>query len=323
MQSTTAGQAFNCRSFRPHSDIPAVVRLLAAVERVDWDGEETSEADLHDQLAWPNHDPVNDRWVVEAPDAPGSLIGYGVTWAKSAGYADIFVATHPSYRRQGIGTILLARAMERARSLGVERAGVYANTLNAASTAFLYTQGFRAASSYWDLLAPPDMPVSEPLWPAGYTVRSFDELHDLNLLVETLNRCYGDLWGHGPSTGDTVADWLSVIPPRNIVLVFGPEGDAAALCRFHTAEGKEPSGYIDAPGVAPEYRDANLHVPLLLTALQRLWSGARFPVRLESWGDDPSVIARYRSLGVSSVRHHVGFERRLLNVAVDRMDPSQ
>lgn len=307
MPDASVEQAFVFRAFDPDSDVPAVVRLLRAVELVDWDGEETSEEDVRAQLDWAGHEPTRDRWVVEASNEPGALIGYGLVWAKTPRWADVFAATHPSYRRRGIGSRLLALSLERARSLGVERIGVWANTLNAPATAFLYTHHFQAVSSYWDLLAPADMPFVEPRWPDGYTARPYDEVANPRLLVQVLNESYEDLWGHGLSTEETIETWLSTVSPGNVILVFGPDGAAAGVCRFHKVQGEEPAGYIDAPGVVPRHRGADLYLPLFLTAMQRLWSDTRFPVRLESWGDDPRVIEQYRSLGLSSIRHYIGF----------------
>jgi len=301
---------FLIRHFR-EDDIPSVVRLLAAVELIDRDGEETTEKDLHAQLGWANHDPFLDRWVVKSPHDGGITIGYALVWAKTQHYAGVFVATHPSYRRRGLGTELAGRALDRAAALGAGNAGAYASTMNAAASAFLYTLGFRAVSSYWDLLVPSEMSIPDPTWPDGYTVRTFEEVGEevgANvLLVRVLNHSYQDLWGHGLWMEDAADGLLSDLSSHRIFMVFAPDGKPAAICRFASRGSEKSAGHIDAPGVAPEHRAAGLHVPLLLTALQTLRQDRAVPVRLESWGDDPAVVTAYRDLGLSTLRHAIAF----------------
>lgn len=305
MASSSIKNEILVRPFDPEIDIPGVARILRACEIVDWEGEQSSEEALRQELDWPDHDPRQDRWVVELPDRPGFLIGYGLVWAKTPTYADVFVATHPSYRERGIGREVLRRAVERARRLGVRQVGAYANTVNAAASAFLYRQGWTPVSSYWDLVAPPDMGAPDPVWPPGYTVGTYDPDRDVSLLVETLNRSYGDLWGHGLAREDS--PWVTAIQPTGVILVIAPDGSPAGVCRFHAENGGGRSGYIDAPGVTPEHRHAGLYRPQVLAALRVLWSDDRFPVRMESWGDDPPVVEMYREMGFVAHAHDIAF----------------
>jgi hypothetical protein len=66
------------RSFSPEQDIPKLSSLYSAVKAVDHDDNEISEQALRAQLNLPGHDPLKDRWVVEAPDVSLSLIASGV-----------------------------------------------------------------------------------------------------------------------------------------------------------------------------------------------------------------------------------------------------
>ena len=64
------------RNLNPAADVPKLLQLRAEVEAVDQHGHDLSEAHLRRQFAWPNHDPSQDRWILEY-DEGEKLIGYG------------------------------------------------------------------------------------------------------------------------------------------------------------------------------------------------------------------------------------------------------
>jgi hypothetical protein len=64
---------------------------------------------------------------------------------------------------------------------------------NRGAEAFLLRQGFRHAGDNRFLRLPADAPLDEPVWPAGYTVRSMPRCKIR--AGGGFNRSYGDLWG--------------------------------------------------------------------------------------------------------------------------------
>lgn len=312
MEASAPQPAFSFRHFAPDADIARLAQLLADVEAADHDGEDTSEAMLREQLAWPNHDPVLDRVVVEDPAGDGRIIGYGSTWAQTAERAELYVATHPAWRRRGLGAALLARALDRARDLGISHVAIHANAQHAASNAFLTRHGFWPVGAFRDLALAADAPIAEPSWPQGYTLRTYAELLDVALLVYALNQCYAGMWGHRETTEAQVGRWLPQRRPEDILLAFGPDGDVAGYCQLRRAAspapgGDAPLGTIDAPGVALAHRDRQLQRPLLLSALGRLRAHGAGIVGLESWGDDEPTVAIYRAIGFAPLRHFISY----------------
>ena len=94
--------------------------------------------------------------------------------------------------------------------------------------------------------------LTEPDWPAGYTVRTFAEVQDLSLLAEVCNRCYRDMWGHAENVPGAVdearlAEGMRNSPehynPASIFMAFAPDGDVAGVCfgRIFGYENNDPT----------------------------------------------------------------------------------
>src|SRR5258708_25789806 len=137
-----SASAFTYRHFDTQRDFAAFVILLQTVEQADQDGEDVSEAALREQLTWPGHDPALDRWVVLS-SASNTLIGYGAIFqAPNDVHADLYIAVHPQWRRQGIGSTLLGHLLERVREMGAQDVRTYATVQNQDARAFLRGNDF-------------------------------------------------------------------------------------------------------------------------------------------------------------------------------------
>jgi mycothiol synthase len=306
------------RRFDLQRDLPALVALLQEVERVDQTGEEITETGLREQLTWSGEDPALMTWVATLPD-DASLVGYGrMQKTPHDENADLFIAVHPSWRRQGIGGKLFAPILERAGELHARALRAYANIQHDAANRFVRSQGFAPVASYTRLRVSALRAFPAPLLPQGFSTRSYAEVQRIDLYTAALNRGYEGLWGHLQSTPEEVAQWLPQLNPAGIFLLFAPDGALAGACRgelsehLTTARGT-PTGLLDAPGIVPEYRDADLALPLLLVTLHWLLSQQPQPtiIELESWGDAPATLALYRSLGFEVTVEEVSYRRTL------------
>lgn len=320
MPVSTLDDHITVRPFAPEADFPALAGLLAAVEAADLAGDEVSEEALRQRLAWPSPDPARDRLVVAEPGRPDRLIGYGAVWKSPlTERADIECVIHPAWRRRGLGTALLARLLERVRELGASAVGVYADEGNAQARSFLERRGFRPVAAYTRLLAPAATDFPAPGWPAGYQLRDYDAVRHLPTLTAALNRCYEGLWGHQHLSDDDVVAWLPELisgnSPTGILLLFAPDGGVAGICRVElktqTGRGEAlegaPLGYIDGPGVAPEYRHLRLHRPLLLAGARWLRERGAGELELESWGDQEQTLDLYREHGFAVSRRAISY----------------
>ncbi len=293
-----------------------LVHLLTNIEAVDHDGEDTSQASQRAWMNGPNHNPEQDRLVVESPKQAGELIGYAAVYAPIPERAAAYVAVHPDWRRRGLGSQLLARILERSKELRKQHASIYANAHNAAANAFLLRHHFRCVGSSWLLHAPVGIDIPEPQFPDGYTVRPFAEIQNVAVMVEAQNRSYGDLWGHGENTAggiplERIAGSLQRRDPDSIFIVFAPDGQVAGFVEVQRGQGRDGGDYLNGPGVVPEHRNAGLHRPLMLTALRWARQSGMRPMTLELYGEDPRVVTQYCELGFVMDEHYLAYRRDL------------
>jgi mycothiol synthase len=314
---------FEARPLDQDGDLDALVELLYAVQRAEGGETPITAERMREAFTWPN----NYRWVVAAPERPEELVGYGILFYQTTDrcYGDAKV--HPARRRQGIGRLLIDKLTNKAISLKTRYLAIDVAAANQDALRFLLTQGFRYRGDVWALLAAAEAEFPPPVWPAGYSVRSYAEVNDLSLLVKVSNRGFGDMWGHWENTPGLVdekrvVDNLARFDPAGIFLVFDASGEAVGQCRTLAAAADSPAGtphILDEPGIAPEHRAAGLHAPLVLTAARWLQTQGHRPIRLESWGDSAATVAVYESLGFTLVEHEVSYVRNLSGWATDTL----
>jgi GNAT superfamily N-acetyltransferase len=293
---------FRIRPFDPGQDIPGLVALRAEIEAVDKVGTNTSEAAVRAQMKWMGHDPAKDRWVAESIEAPGKFIGLGWIFSQSPQRCVLSIGVHPIFRRRGLGSSLLGRALARAKELNAQQvvSGTEAN--NAVGDSFLKHHRFSAVGHARIMFAPGSEILPGPAWPQGFSVRNFVEVHDLSILVQACNLCYEGMWGHRENTelstekffADMLEKYPDLFPSEGIFILFAPDHTIAGVC-FCRKEDQQK--IIDSPAVVPAYGQDDLLRPLVLTAMQWLDTQAGGCYQLQTWGDDERAVRIYTELG--------------------------
>jgi mycothiol synthase len=302
------------RSWMPDQDIPAILSLYSAVEAADQQGMDISEAALRAHLAQPGHDPLKDRWLVVSPDDPQALVASAlVHFAPNNTRADANIIVHPSWRRQGIGSMLLSRIMLRAQALGAHSIQIYASTSLPAASVFLQARAFLAQGAYTELRLSADPRLPPVIWPYGYTMRTYAEVGNLSTLTEAMNLSYIPLWGHHEVTEQQMSTWLPDFNQQGLFLVFSEKGRVVGISRTEpsperTLKNGIPTGYIDAPGVVPQHRRLDLYRALVLTGINWLRGQGQKIIEMESWGDKLEVLKMYRQLGFEDLRQQVCYQ---------------
>jgi hypothetical protein len=155
----------------------------------------------------------------------------------------------------------------------------------------LKARGFELAGHSRFMTAGEEVLPEKPVWPLGFSLRSYQEMGDLSLLVEGSNRCYCDMWGHRenlvPASADRFLDRMNSHPnyyiPEGIFILFDPGGDLAGIC-FNRLEGETKKKVIDSPGVVPKHRHLGLQRPLVQASMHWLNQQAEGETHLYSWG---------------------------------------
>jgi mycothiol synthase len=314
--TSNTNENVNYRHFNVQSDFDSLVTLLQYIEQNDHDGEDVSEETLREQLTWFGHDPSLDRWIATTSSGT-ELIGYGTIFkTPNDEHADLYLAVHPAWRQQGIATRILIHLLERLYEVDAKDIRVYANADNQAASVFLRAHHFTPRSTYTRMTISTNQAFPLPTFPPGFVLNNYAQIQRTDLLLQAFNQCYEGLWGHRHITEEEMNTWLPTLTPEGIFLLFTPGGAVAGISRAENSQHLTelrgvPTGLIDAPGVVPAYRHANLYLPLLLTSLQWLSTQKHASIELESWGDTPETLALYQQLGFTLVQEQISYQRDL------------
>jgi mycothiol synthase len=308
------------RSFSPEQDIPNILSLYAAIEAADRSGMDISEYALRIQLEAPGHDPVKDRWVVELPGEPTSLIASArVRISPDTHLADANILVHPEWRQRGIGTRLLSKIVLRTNELRANTIQIFANKVQPDAMKFLEKHGFSAQGAYTELRLSEGTRLPPVIWPFGYTMRTYAEVQNLSTLTEAMNLSYIPLWGHHEVSEQEMAAWLPGFNQQGLLLVFSEKGRVVGISRVEpsperTLKNGIPTGYIDAPGVVPQHRRLDLYRALVLTGIRWLYEQRQKLIEMESWGDKLEVLKMYRELGFKDIHQLVCYQKNISSV---------
>lgn len=307
-------EPFRICPFQPETDFPSLVTLLSAVEAVDQSGEETTEAQQREQMNWPGHDLSQDRFTLVSTLDSATFLGYGDCWHMPGNsHADIALAVHPDYRRRGFGGLLLQHLLARAQRQGVTAVHVYADFKHAAAHAFFQKHHFRPQGAFVELfLRQNDMtPQSGLALQSQYTVLPNTKQIDAQLLTELMNTGYADLFGHKVVTEDYVRSDMITRPHHSYLLLQSSTKAIVGLAQVYIPPNHDTIpkiGYLDAPGILPGHRQP-MHYHLLAQAGVHFLQQAQVSeIVMESWGDEPEVIAQYCELGFTIRRHFLAYE---------------
>lgn len=305
------------RSFSPDQDIPRLLSLYHAVNEADQGGKELNEQSLRSQLELPGSDPRKDRWVIDSPDEPESLLASALVRVHpGSNIAQANIIVHPGWRHRGLGSMLLSRVIDRASQRDTSAVQIYSNTKHQTASSFLQKHGFIAQGVYTELQLARETRLPPVIWPFGYSMRTYAEVQDVSILTQAMNLSYIPLWGHHEVSEADIASWLPNFNQQGLFLVFSEKGRVIGISRAEpsaerSAKNGVPTGYIDAPGVVPQHRRLDLYRALVLTGIKWLHDQGQAIIEMESWGDKLEVLKMYRELGFKDLSQLVCYQMLL------------
>lgn len=191
--------------------------LLAAVEKVDQEGEHYDADDLLEELDHPKLQAATDTiglW------ADGLMVGYGSVRGPDEVVdlhrVQIEGSIHPQWRGRGLGTAVLRWLGRRATELHYERQpevpgeiGAQAISTNTSALALLARHGYERCRYFFQMERPLGAePIADAVVPEGLRLAPFDPAYDENLR-QTHNEVFLDHWGSSVRDPDTWKVWFT------------------------------------------------------------------------------------------------------------------
>ncbi|MEU6140594.1 GNAT family N-acetyltransferase [Streptomyces sp. NPDC047081] len=264
-------------------DAPALTALLNEIDTIEIGRPETDLHTVEADLKNPEFDLGRDSWLAFEGDR---LVAYGLLWDDSGDEridVDLYVLPDQQAAAEHVVGALEARALEKARENGAERAVVHLhlNVRPTLDTGLIQARGWEVVRRYHVLRRPLD-PASDsvPQVPAGVRVRACATEADRETVHALYQASFADHFdfqprGYGQWLNDIDADgldWSTVW-----IAGTGDLGDAGFLL---ARDDREAMGWIRSLGVLREARGRGLGGFLLRHAFAAFAARGRTEVGL-------------------------------------------
>jgi mycothiol synthase len=310
------------------ADGPAVVRLLAAAERVDNTGEHFSAADVADFFAVDGFELARDSLGIFRPD--GELAGYGTVQPPRvvAGRDEVGLTgtVHPDHRGQGLGRELLGwletRGAEAHRGGHPDLPGelaLHAWEHVGSHTRLAERAGYRATR--WFIAMRRDLSVPDPdVRPVEPPLRlvPFDPAYD-----DATRRAHNEAFaGHYGSSQRGETEWKQWFtgqrafrPACSFLVLDGEEVAAYLLAYFWEAEAEASGvkeGWIGQLGCREPWRGRGLASALLTRSLGAFRDEGYARAGLDVDTENASgALGLYQRLGFTTAERNVSYVKPL------------
>lgn len=274
----------------------------------------------------PGFDLEHDTRVVL--DASGQPAGYAEVWDTDPPHVRIWAwgCVDPVQRGRGIGSALVAWQEERGRAAVAQapdgsRVSLrqMISTRDESGLELLTAAGYAAIRRSYQMKMELNGSVTEPIWPDGVTVRTFDVDKDLVPMAEAVRAAFRDHWGYveSPLEND-VADWRHVIAEEKsfdaklwFLATVGQDVVGVSLCS--AMEPEDPDlGYVNTLGVVRPWRRRGIALALLHHSFRELGRRGKRRVALGVDGASLTGAVRvYERAGMHVDRERVLFEKEL------------
>jgi ribosomal protein S18 acetylase RimI-like enzyme len=227
-------------------------------------------------------------------------VGYASIWQRVEGERfESDGCTHPEHRGRSIGTALVRAVEQRAREQAKEGAALRAtvNHANEAARQLLENEGYSPARFYWRMVIGFDSPPSEPAWPEGVSVRSFQPGGDDLEVHRLVQEAFSDNHDYSPLSLEA---WRAATIEREdfdpnlaFLATHANEIVGAALCYKYEAQ-----GWVRQLVVRRDWRRRGVALGLLRSTFAEFYRRGERSVGL--------VVDSFNRTGAKDLYEHAG-----------------
>jgi mycothiol synthase len=241
------------RPYAGDQDIPTVAELFNAELKADGVPSFESEGEIRAWLTNPSvsFDPARD---IDIAEVDGRAVGYVEReWIDTNdGKREYRIngSVLPQWRRQGIGTALYRRNVERVHDLAATHVtdnpkilGSWANDRQAGRVALLREQGFEPVRWFFDMTRDLSEPIPEVPLPEGLEVRPVS-MDNIRQIWKADSEAFKDHWGGFDDSDERLKSWMESpsFDPTMWLIAWDGDEVAAGVINGIAAEENEALG---------------------------------------------------------------------------------
>ncbi len=282
---------------------------------------------IREEWLAPGADIAEDVRHIFAPN--GELIGHVEVWtnAKPLVHPELWARLDPRYEDRGLGTWMMHWAEERARralpSVPAElryttRVGTYRQDETAKK--LFEDMGYQHIRSWYHMLIEMDVPVPEPRFPEGITLRTYNPETDREATHRAHEDAFRDHFGHidrtfeeGLKRWKQNREYEGYDPTLYFLAMDDASGEIAGfnLCRPHSHYDAD-RGWVSAIGVRRPWRKRGLGLALLRHAFNEFYRRGNRKVGLGVDAQNlTGALSLYENAGMHIDLAHDFYEKEL------------
>jgi mycothiol synthase len=217
----------------------------------------------------------------------------------------------PSYRRRGIGRLLIERASNRGVELGVGTIQVSVQESAEDAQSFLTALGFKFVRRYQRMRRGPQ-PSADPANAPGVELSRLQE-GDHQVLSVLQNASFATHFGFSPNDPDDIRHRLHLpgTSPEDVVAAR-KDGEVVAYCWTRVEDGKEGlTGAVWMTGVQPSHQGTGLGRIILRAGLQHMLAQNVRYIELEVDEENGSARHLYITEGFEDIHAILWYQKRI------------
>jgi mycothiol synthase len=315
------------RTYR-RQDLASLVALINEADKIDQLERATTLEQMEHEMTFPDYFAETDCFLAWEN---GRLVGYadlllgkGDTSSEATVYT--WGVVHPQWRRQGLGRRLLEALYRRATERLVEVGGkpVYfqgaARDVEKGRKALFESFGMEPVRYFVNLVRPINNGLPPIEMPAGYRLRTFDPVRDVEAVWRVDNAAFQDHWGFTGFPLDAFCHWIEEPHFRPDLWLLAEEEASGHVVGLGLNKidpdwieqtGRQ-EGYVNTLGVLREHRKQGLGTALLASSLRLLRQAGMEAAHLHADAENLTGAVRlYERLGFKLRKTQVAYHKTM------------